>query len=638
MKTIRRLYFYAVAFISLEVVLWGIIGLVRSILDTDNVVDSAEALAQALSLILVGVPIFLFHWSWAQRASLREDEEQTASLRAVFLYGVLLATLIPSVQNLLALINRTFLTTAKLYTYRAIVGGSQTTLDNAIAIVINLLIAAYFWDILRKAWAALPDRENFAEIRRLYRFIWLLYGLIMVVYGAQQALDFAFTLPAAILGEIGRETAVNAIALLVIGTPIWVYAWHTLQNALADSTENESLLRLVVLYLLALGGVIVVLSAGGNLLYKLLQRLFGESMPWNEFLQQVGNPISIGLPFGVIWAYYGHWLKQQIAFDSQAVRRAGKRRIYNYILSIIALTASFIGITTLFSFVIDIGLGNEYLGAGGFRDPLAGSLATLAVGLPVWLITWRPMQAEALAEGDMGDHARRSVVRKTYLYLVLFASVIGGMAAAAGLVFTLINAALGGGTAGFVDSVLNTLQTLILFAILLWYHLTVLRRDGSARHDALEARHGDFNVLVLDNSKGELGASIKTLFARHAPKIPLMVLNAADKIPAGTNPKAVILPGSLSVKAPENIESWLRSFRGSRLVVPDESAGVFWVNDLGQAVTSIRALAEGQDLRPQPTRKGVSAWTYVAYAFAALFALQLLFGLLMLGVSLVAGD
>jgi len=172
----------------------------------------------------------------------------------------------------------------------------------------------------------------------------------------------------------------------------------------------------------------------------------------------------------------------------------------------------------------------------------------------------------------------------------------------------------------------------------LWYHLTVLRRDGSARHDALEARHSDFDVLVLDNSNGELGTSIKTLFARHASKIPLTVLNAAEKIPPGTNPKAVILPGSLSVNAPENIESWLRSFNGSRLIIPDESAGVFWVNDLGQAVTSIRALAEGQSLHPQSTRKSASAWTYVAYVFAALFALQLLFFLLMLGVSLVAGD
>ena len=68
MKSIRRLYFYLVAFISIEVVLWGLILLLRSILD-NKVSGGADDLAQALALILVGVPIFLIHWLWAQRAS-----------------------------------------------------------------------------------------------------------------------------------------------------------------------------------------------------------------------------------------------------------------------------------------------------------------------------------------------------------------------------------------------------------------------------------------------------------------------------------------------------------------------------------------------------------------------------------------
>jgi hypothetical protein len=98
MKTIRRLYFYAVAAISVEVVLWGIITLLRSIFNTNKIVDGSSTLAQALSLILVGLPIFLIHWLWAQRVSAKEDEEKTAGVRAVFLYGILLGTLIPAVH------------------------------------------------------------------------------------------------------------------------------------------------------------------------------------------------------------------------------------------------------------------------------------------------------------------------------------------------------------------------------------------------------------------------------------------------------------------------------------------------------------------------------------------------------------
>src|SRR5690606_7790726 len=134
-----------------------------------------------------------------QRASANDAEENSASIRAIFLYGILLGTLIPVVQNLLALINRAFLSTANLYTYRAVVGGTQSWLDNLIAILINLLIAAYFWNVLKSNWKSLTETENFAEIRRLYRFVWVVYGLFITAYGAQQALTYAFTLPSNVL-------------------------------------------------------------------------------------------------------------------------------------------------------------------------------------------------------------------------------------------------------------------------------------------------------------------------------------------------------------------------------------------------------------------------------------------------------
>ncbi|MBI5963167.1 MAG: hypothetical protein HY863_06815 [Chloroflexi bacterium] len=637
MKTIRRLYFYAVAFISFEVVLWGMIGLIRSIVNPDLITNSAQALAQALSLILVGVPIFLIHWLWAQRVSAREEEEKTATLRAVFLYGALFGTLIPVVQNLIALINRIFLGVANISYTRALLGGSQGWPDNLIAIILNLLMAAYFWSILRADWVSLPNAENFKDIRRLYRFLWTLYGLLMIIFGTQQILRYIFYMPTGVIGSMGRETFINATALLVIGAPIWFFAWRILQDALADPDEKESLLRLGILYLLSLSGVIVVLSAGGTLFYMILNRLFGEAMALNDFIQKIGGPISLGLPFGVIWAYYGKWLTQQIDFERESPRRAGKKRIYFYILSLIGLAAAFIGMGSLLSFLIDFGLGSSSLNTSGFRQSLTGALSTLIVGLPLWLTTWRPMQAEALMDGDVGDHARRSIVRKVYLYLVLFASVIGGMASAGGLVFTLINALLGGDNSNFVNSILNTLQTLVLFVVLLLYHLSALRKDGLARADALEAKQEKFGVLVLDNNNGKFGESVRAAFMKHAPKVPVTVVNENDIVSGDMKPNAVVLPGSLAVNTPENVKAWMLSFNGSRLIVADDAAGIFWMNDFGQVAQSARALAEGQELRPQSAAKTTSVWTTVAYVFAALFALQLVFVLIMFGVSMVTG-
>ena len=196
MKTIRQLYVYAVAMIGVEVVIWGTVGLLRSIFGTQDI-QSSSSLAQALALILVGVPIFLIHWVLAQKAAAKDPEERSSTLRALFLYGILLGTLLPSVQQLLALVNRAMLRVAQLSGGLAIVGGTQSWEDNVIAIVANLAAAAYFFSILKGNRAELAGAEHerlekaasfekaaasfekatasFDDVRRLYRVVWVEY-------------------------------------------------------------------------------------------------------------------------------------------------------------------------------------------------------------------------------------------------------------------------------------------------------------------------------------------------------------------------------------------------------------------------------------------------------------------------------
>ena len=628
MKSIRRLYFYLVAFISIEVVTWGLVGLLRSIVD-DTVSGGADALAQAIALVLVGVPIFLIHWLWVQRASAREEEEKTASLRAVFLYAILLATLIPVVQNVLAFINRSFLGVASMDSYRALVGGSQTLADNLIAIGMNIIVAAYFWNILHNEWLTLPDKENFSDVRRLYRYIWMLYGLLMVVFGGQQILRFLFYIPGNVLGEMGREIVVNGIALLVVGTPVWFYSWRVIQDSLADPAERGSVLRLGILYLLALGGVITVVTTASMLVNTIITWLLGVGWTFQYLIQQIGGPISIGVPLGMVWAYYGYWLNRHIEATGDKVREAGMKRLYFYILSFIGLVVSFVGVTTLVTFIVDITTSRAFFLGDANRSNLTTAISSLIVGLPLWLMTWRPMQAEALAKGEMGNHARRSVIRKFYLYLVLFASVIGGMATAVGLVYQLINALLGGGGGSdFLNSILNLAQLLFLFVVVLVYHLRVLRVDGASISDSLVEKQSGYSVLIIDSGNG-LVDSVKAALMKLESKVQITVTPPAKK-PEGDF-KAIVLSGDLAVNAPE----WVRSFNGNRIIVQNEAKDIVWADDAAQAAQSVQMLAEGQEVRLQ--RTGRSPWMIVVYIFAALFGLVLLMMLVSLGISLVVG-
>lgn len=634
MRTIRRLYFYAVALISLEVVLWGLIGLLRSIFSS-RLVNTAEALAQALALVLVGVPIFLFHWLWSQRAASKDEEERTASLRAVFFYAALVATLSPVVQNLLALIDRSILLIADLNLARAFLGGSQSWQDNIIAILINGVAAAYFWSVLSREWKSLPDQDNFADVRRLYRYLWLLYGLLMTVYGAQQTLRFVFYIPVPtnLLGSVGREMFVNGLALLLVGTPLWVYTWRICQDALSAPAEKTSNLRLGLLYLLSLAGVITVLSAGGTLLSILLRWAFGEAFKTYEFIELIGGPISLGVPLAAVWAYYGGWLRRQIASDEDAIRRAGKERLYYYILSVLGLGAAFVGVALVLSFVIDLVTSNAFWG-DSLRPRLAGALASLAVGLPLWLRTWRPMQAEALADDETGEHARRSNIRRVYLYLALFAGVIGGMVSAVALVYNLINAALTGDVdASFFADVLNSLQLLALFVVLLVYHLNCLRRDGAQAAKTLETRQRAFAVMVLDPGDENFVNAVKKAMDKYAPDVPLLVQAAGEKIEAEA--QTIILQTSLAVNPSGELGKWLKTFSGEKIVVAEAVSG--WVLNaltVEQAARIARQLAEGEQVH---LARPSTAWEIVKTVAVVLVGIELFFFLLSLALSFIIG-
>lgn len=637
MRTIRRLYFYLVAFISLEVVTWGLIGLLRSIVSS-VLVDMAGALASALALVVVGAPIFLFHWQWGQRAATADVEERTASLRAVFYYAALLATLIPVAQNLLALVNRALLLIAQVEPSNALVGASQSWQDNLIAIGVNGLLAAWLWNALSAAWKSLPDSENFSDVRRLYRYLWLLYGLGMTVFGAQQTLRFLFDLPQVnylILGA-GQRSLFNGLALLVVGTPLWVYTWHICQEALSDRVERDSNLRLGALYLLALGGAISALAAGGTVLDILLRRLLGEAMTAYELIRRLGGPFSVGLPLAVVWAYYGGWLARQIRSDEDARRQANKKRFYDYLLATLGLGVAFIGLSLLLSFIVDLLVSYEVWGET-LRPRLAAALSTLAIGLPVWLATWRPMQAEALEDSPSGEEARRAPLRRAYLYLALFAGVIGGMVSAIWLAYTLLVALLSRQAgADFLSNALNATQLLALFAVLLVYHLRCLQRDGAQMAKTLEARQHTFPIAILDGGNVILTEQVRAALQRHAPSLSFSLVEVDSLTHEPQAFKALLLPAALALNPPPRLRRWLDSFEGEKILIATEAVPGWVLSALtpDQAAQAARQLAEGQRVR---LARPSNAWTTVQLVAVVVLGLQLLLVVLSLGISLLAG-
>ncbi|MCU0487424.1 MAG: DUF5671 domain-containing protein [Anaerolineales bacterium] len=651
MQTIRRLYFYAVAMVSLEVVLWGSIGLLRSFFGGQEIGGGgAERLAGALALILVGIPVFLIHWGAVQRSLAHDPAERSARLRAVFLYGTLLTTLVPVAQNLLALINRALFGLLNLDPLRMVIGGGQDWLDNLVAILANLAAGFYFARIVKGDWQSNPTSDDYPEIRRLYRLIWLLYGLVFVAVGLGQIVYFLLSVWG-VIGEALPVQLANGLAFLLVGTPLWLAISREIQRTLAEPAERDSMMRVTFLYLLVLISVIGTLAAAGQAIFEILKALLGVRVDGIELLGDLALPFSTLIPFGLIWFYYGRSLEvvlstsampaapNEAADESPAeklnLRQADLRRLYGYVLAALGLGAAFSGLQALLSSLLELGVGSSSLGLGGLRNQLAGAIAALLVGLPVWITQWRLAMREAGRDNEAGDLARRSLIRRSYLYLALFAGVLGVMFSAGALLYQLIRSLLGDPVDNLLLVALQQLATLLLFGALLGYHWLCLQADNRLAEQNLARRYAQYPVLILAPEASEFGALLSQAIQKQAPGLPVAVHPLSQGVPDASlsAARAVILTAEMVGRPSEALRLWLQGYGGERLVLAEPAKNWYWFpagpNSIPsmarQAAQVVARLAEGEVVA---TRRESPAWQPVVYVMAALFSIQLILGLL----------
>lgn len=627
MKTIRRIYIYAVALVSLEVVIWGLVGLARSAFAGDEIGGDVARLAGALALIFVGIPVFLLHW-WLAQKNAREDEgERSSYIRAFFLYGALLFTLIPVSQNILAIVNRIFNSIAGEISNQVMFGNDQTLGDNLIAIVMNGLIAAYVFSVLRKDWATQPVRNPLVETRRLYRYIWVLYGLIMMTAGIQQTLLYIFDFIGDALNA-SQAILTNGLTLILVGTPIWIFSWRIVQKALNTSQEQNSLLRTIILSVVRFIAQVMTMFAAGMILEIILESLFGGNFIFTRFIDDIRDPISIVIPLGIVWGYYGMILRRSTETEQQE----GVKRLSTYALSLIGIIVAFIGLYELVAYAIALAL-NKTL----YLSDLTVALTMLIIGTPLWLLNWRRVNKPAMLHSEKGDLARRSIIRKIYLYLALFISVIGVMVSAGTLIYQLLRAILGEPNSNLLQIALELVSILILFALVILYHGQVLRSDGRLSAKSQMAQHAEFPILVLVSELGDFSKMLVEAFSKEAPTMPVAVHVVEQGVPDDvlSDAKAVILPASIAANPGEAIRLWLQDFSETRFVVPTPVQGWVWVsgsditqqNLVRQTIEMVRKLAEGEDISKTQSS---SPWAIMGYVFGGLFGLWVLFVLLMI--------
>lgn len=650
MQIIRRLYFYAVTLVSLETVIWGLIGLMRTIFSPTVLGATADRLAAPLAFILVGLPVFLLHWRSVQRMAAQNAEEAISRIRATFFYVALAATLLPAAQNGLAFLSRTFTQAFGLESTASLFGGGQTPVDNLVAIGINLLIAVYLDQRNRQNWTGelgdpLPEQdrirlvENYADARRVYRYLWLGYSLALTVLGVRQLLVYLFSSSQSI-GVPAAATLANGLALIGIGLPIWLYTQRLVDRSLAEKSEALSWLRVAFLFVLTWLSMFLTLYQIGKIGEVLLRLVFGESLSFAQFVQSLRFPIAVAIPLSVVWGLYGKQRQDTVNLREDPFLRAALLRFYATVVTSAALLAMILGSSRFLAFFVNLLLGAKSYFTELGRGELSASLVVLLIAIPVWALNWRLLQNEAAREDEHGDNARRSVVRRAMLYLWIFVGVIGTMFATGGFFFEIIRSLLGMPPANLaLESLLRLRLTIISLAVLL-YHLSALRRDQRLAAASLAARQAAFPVTIWLDQANPLTQELKSALQKEAPLLPIFWLDdvAQPSLEQLKQAKALVISAKVFEASPTDETSVWRLFEGQCLVVPDPQSPWYWVGGSAQTIPALakhtaralRLLAEGQPL----PRQVDSSWiTTIAYILAALFLVQFVLSALFAGIA-----
>lgn len=621
MITVRRIYFYGLTLFSLFVVVWGVTGLLRTII-SGQAVGESSLVPTALSLILLGAPVFWFHWRVVRREAETDPVERGSMVRAVTLYTACAAFLVAILSSTLALLNRGLVTAFGEAESAAWFGAEQSLADNLLAILVNGVALFFCGWLLRVDWRANLAENYLPEARRFYRYFWVLAGLSMAAAGVGNLLRYS-------LSSFGQGLLAAGISLLLIGLPLWGYHWWAVQESLIDPAERRSLLRLLVLYLVLLTGMLGALVALGPVVSSLLRSILDQTLTYPTFLRVNASGIGVVIPLTVISVYYGTVLSREAAGHPDQQRRFGLRRLFFAILSLLGLTLALTGLHNLLEYLARLVFATGLI-SRSIDSLLSGALAALLLGLPLWWVAWHFLQIEAARRDASGDKARRSVMRKAYLYLVLFLLFAGSLFFSARLLYVLLNTLLSQAASPNMgqDLTILILRLLATLAFLI-YHWRVLRLDNRLARRTLGDLHAGFPTLVIgkENLFSEL---FLEEVHRDAPRLPVALHSVEQGAPDETllAAKVILLPIGLALDPPESLRRWLEEYHGRRLLIPLEKEGYLLLGQSKKpsqslardAARAVRQMAEGEALLESLPG---DPWSVAGYVLGGLVAIQL---------------
>lgn len=488
MGTLKRLYFYGISFAALMTLVAGISLAVQSLLnvlfDGEAFSLSSNALAWGLSLSIVALPIWFFHWRFILRSVTAMPVERRSIIRKVYIYLTLGVAL-----GFLAAVSYEILKWA--------MRAGEFPEFSLASILPWAMIWGYHWQIESAEGQHSIETRG---IRRLYLYASALVGGGMFAVGVgamihtllQDGYAALFLTQVTISDQTGlaRESLRTDLSVAIVGGAMYWTHWH--RFALGD---RNSILRWIALFIASVGGAATALGSVGVMVSTTLSWLLGaasegaalhfEDMPGALVVASVGT---------VAWALF----KRRMLMEAVGEYATPIRRIYDHFMAAFGLTAISGASFTIFNTALATfaeALSVSITDSDAWRSPVAAILAMLIIGIPVWGYYWRRLR---LAYATDSESEATALSHRVYIFAVLGAGALAFLGGGGGTLFVilrdLLDAALSVETLRDLNPAIGFALTAALF---LPYHWAIYRADQAYQSDELEPRSVRRRVTLL---------------------------------------------------------------------------------------------------------------------------------------------
>lgn len=273
--------------------------------------------------------------------------------------------------------------------------------------------------------------------RRLYLYLASGISLAVMASGAYMLLSLALRQAATGFGgrllssgSIRSELSL-AIALVLVALPLWALHWYLATRGTdgpdeAGLEERRSAIRSLYFAVVALVGLLAVLTAGFQLLSAILATLLGAS---DRSLTDAVSRIALVVVAGAVWAYHFSLRGRELRRTPLSGVAAWLPRLYRYGASWIGLGMMVFGASGAISVILEVLVGAPTFGGDpdSAQSALVSPLAALVCGSLVWLVHWFEGERAARDAHLIGEDERRTRLRSVYfggVILVASAAVL----------------------------------------------------------------------------------------------------------------------------------------------------------------------------------------------------------------------